>query len=160
MKKVLGLLSILIVSFYHTAIANDPNENELLSFITTNPNTVSQEKVASILGSPIKIEEFRKRVLWHYKYGNSDLVISWNKKSELADKFSFRVNSSTKPEYNNALSRKLKSGETDITQALKILGSPHDMIIKPTKQEMHYNYNNKVLRLFFRDRKLVDFCLY
>lgn len=160
MRKVLRLVFVFILFTAKVGFAGERGEDELLSFISLTPYTVSQQKVTHILGHPAKIEESRKRVLWHYTHGNSDLVISWNKKSELADKFSLKVNTTTKPEFDNALSRKLKSGETDIAQALKILGAPHDMVIKPTKQEMHYNYNNKVLRLFFRDRKLVDFCLY
>jgi hypothetical protein len=34
------------------------------------------------------------------------------------------------------------------------------MTISESTQEVHYAYQNSVLRLFFRDRTLVDFCLY
>jgi hypothetical protein len=82
-----------------------------------------------------------------------------NKKLATLEKFSFTCESVTKKVFNNALSRKLKSGTTDLAQAVKLLGIPEDMTIKTVTQEVHYAYQKCVLRLFFRNRTLVDYTL-
>jgi hypothetical protein len=101
----------------------------------------------------------QKKDLWFYTHGNTNLVISWNKKLATLEKFSFTCESVTKKVFNNALSRKLKSGTTDLAQAVKLLGIPEDMTIKTVTQEVHYAYQKCVLRLFFRNRTLVDYTL-
>ncbi len=160
MRKVLLLLPVLMFALGISSRAADRNSEELLSFISLTTPTVTQQKVTRMLGTPARIEESKRRIWWHYSHGTTNLVISWNKKSELPEKFSFTSTPAVKPAFDKALPMKLRSGKTDIGQALKILGTPHDMTIRASKQEMHYNYENKVLRLFFRDRMLVDFCLY
>ncbi|MCD6010739.1 MAG: hypothetical protein K0Q79_601 [Flavipsychrobacter sp.] len=159
MRKVL-LISALLLAMSNFCMATDKNSDELLSFINLTPPSVTQQKITNLLGTPAKIEESKKRVMWYYTHGNTNLIISWNKKSELPEKFSFTSTPVVKPTFDNGLARKLKSGQTDISQALKILGPPHDMTIRESKQEMHYSYEGKMLRLFFRNRMLVDFCLY
>ncbi len=160
MRKVLLLLPALMFALGIYSRAADRNSEELLSFISLTTPTVTQQKVTRMLGTPARIEESKRRIWWHYSHGTTNLVISWNKKSELPEKFSFTSTPAVKPAFDKNLPMKLRSGKTDIGQALKILGTPHDMTIRASKQEMHYNYENKVLRLFFRDRMLVDFCLY
>ncbi len=160
MRKVMLLIPVILFALGISCRAADRNSEELLSFISLTTPTVTQQKVTRMLGTPARIEESKRRIWWHYNHGNTNLVISWNKKSELPEKFSFTSTPAVKPAFDKHLPMKLKSGKTDINQALKILGTPHDMTIRASKQEMHYNYENKVLRLFFRDRTLVDFCLY
>ena len=160
MRKVLLLAPALLLILSQPCMATGHDADELLSFISLTPQTTTQVKVTSLLGTPTKIEESKKRTWWYYSHGNTNFVISWNKKSELPEKLSFTTEPAVKRAFDNSLYMKLKSGATDIGQALKILGTPKDMTIKGATQEMHYAYENKVLRLFFRDRLLVDFCLY
>jgi hypothetical protein len=160
MRKFMLLLPILALCLQNICHATDHNGDELLKFISLTPYTVTQIKVTSILGQPVSVEESARRVWWYYKYGSSKLTISWNKKSESLERFSFTSEQGEKCIFDKNLSTKLKSGKTDIVSALKILGTPIDLTIRASTQEMHYAYVNKRLRLFFRDRKLVDFCLY
>lgn len=159
MRKVMFLLLAIIFAFNNAGFAID-NSEELLSLVNLTPETATQGKVTSLLGKPVKIEESKKRTLWYYTHGNTNLVISWNAKSALLEKFSFTCASLKKSVFDNRLATKLQSGATDILSALKILGTPKDMTIKKATQEMHYAYEHNVLRLFFRDRVLVDYCLY
>ena len=81
-------------------------------------------------------------------------------KTTLLEKFSFTCDVVKKDVFDTRLQAKLTSGVTDILQTLKILGTPKDMTIKKATQEIHYAYAHNVLRLFFRNRVLVDYCLY
>jgi hypothetical protein len=160
MRKVSFLLLALLLFISRPCRAVDYNDADLLSLVNLTPATATQGKITSMLGKPGKIEESKKRTSWYYTSGNTVMVISWSKKSELLEKFSFSCTCTDKCVFDQRLSRKLKSGSTNIVQAMKLLGQPEKMTIKETKQEMHYAYRNNVLRLFFRDRVLVDFCLY
>jgi len=160
MKKVMFLLFPIVFMLNTVGYAIDNNSDELLSLVNLTAATATQSKIAALLGTPIKVEETKKRTVWYYIHGNTKLVISWNVKTLLLEKFSFNCEPAKKGVFDNRLSAKLKSGVTDILQALKILGTPKDMTIKKATQEMHYAYEHNVLRLFFRDRVLVDYCLY
>ena len=157
MKKVLFFFFCLLVAFNNLCLAKDPDN--LLSLIGLSRETVTQEKITSILGKPVKIEENNKKIWWHYTNDNTNLVICWNKKSDLFENFSFKNLQVEKTVCNNQVCRKLQSGATDIVQALKLLGTPADMKNKGATQELHYAYQNSVLRLFFRNHVLVDFTL-
>ena len=158
MRKILFLLITLLFVINGPCQATDHIE-DLLSLIKLTPGTATQEKITAMFGKPAKIEENKKRSWWHYNRGNTNLVICWNKKSDLPEKFSFINEPQEKLAFDNKIYSKLKSGATDIMQALKLLGPPKDMTIKTVTQEMHYAYQKNVLRLFFRDRVLVDFTL-
>ncbi|MCW3122390.1 MAG: hypothetical protein JWQ38_1882 [Flavipsychrobacter sp.] len=159
MKKVFLLLFALIISFGNFCFATDHNTDELLSWMKLSPKAATKDGVTSLLGKPASIEENKKRTWWHYVKGNTDLTISWNNKSETVERFSFTCTPVEKTAFDARISRRLKSGTTDIMQAVKILGVPHDMTIKAVTQEMHYAYSNSVLRLFFRNGTLVDYTL-
>ena len=160
MRKVMLILPIIMFCLHSICNATDHNGDEILKFISLTPYSVTQLKVSSILGEPASIEESNRRVWWYYNYGGAKLTISWNKKSESLEKFSFTSEQGVKGNFDRNLSAKLKSGTTDMVTALNILGTPINLTVRASTQEMHYAYLNKRLRLFFRDRKLVDFCLY
>ena len=159
MKKVLFLLLVLSIAISRPCRAIDHASDDILSLMNLTPKTATQEKVTALLGQPAKVEENKKRAWWYYNLGNSRLIIYWNKKSALLEKFSFSCESAVKNVFDNNLSRKLKSGTTDLLQAIKLLGVPKDMTIKSVTQEVHYAYQKSVLRLFFRNRTLVDYTL-
>jgi hypothetical protein len=160
MKKVLCLLAILLLVVTRPCSAKEINSDDLLSLVKLTATSATPEKVKSILGAPIRVEDNKKRTSWYYNRANSNLVISWSKKSALFEKLSFNCEPAKKSAFDTRLSKKLRSGATDIITAIAILGTPKDMTIKAAKQEMHYAYEHNVLRLFFRDRVLVDYCLY
>jgi len=160
MRKLSLLLLALVFFAIRPCLATDHDHEELLSIINLSPETITQRSVTSMLGAPGKIEESKKKILWFYNKGKTTMVISWNKKSQLPEKVSFANEVAGTKTFDNSLSAKLVSGTTDMAQVSKILGTPRDMTLKPNKQEMHYAFQNKVLRLFFRDNKLVDYCLY
>jgi len=160
MKKLVCLLAILLIAISRACIAKEINSDDLLSLVKLTASAATPDKVTSILGKPAKVEENKKRTSWYYSRGTTNLVISWSRKSALFEKFSFTNDQAKKSVLDTRLSKKLKSGATDIITAIAILGTPKDLTIKAAKQEMHYAYEHNVLRLFFRDRVLVDYCLY
>jgi hypothetical protein len=160
MRKVMFLVMALVLMMNKPSRATDVNVDELLSLANLTKETATQSKVNSLLGTPAKVEENKKWTWWYYSKGNANMVICWNKKTDMLEKVSYTSEAAAKSAFDTNLSHKLKSGITDITQALKLLGTPKDMTIKEFTQEVHYAYQNNVLRLFFRNRTLVDFCLY
>jgi len=158
MRKLSLLLALVFTILFKPCFAID--HDELLSIINMAPQTLTQSTITSVFGTPARIEEGKRKTFWFYKQGTNNLVITWNKKTALPDKVSFISETTGTKTFDNSLSAKLVSGSTELSQALAILGTPKDMVIKPNKQEVHYSYQNKVLRLFFRDNKLVDYCLY
>ncbi len=159
-KKHVFLLVGIVLVLSTRCLAIDASSEELLSLMNLTPATATQTRITSLLGQPTKIEATKKRTIWYYDHNNTKLAISWNLKTELLEKFSFNSEVIKKAVFDNRLSAKLQSGATDVLQALKLLGTPKDMTIKKATQEMHYAYEHNVLRLFFRDRILVDYCLY
>jgi len=160
MKKVILLLPVLFFILCRPCFATDHSGDELISLVNLTTEAPTQGKVTSLLGKPMKIEESKKSVTWYYNHGQTNMVIKWNKKSAGLEKVYFTNGDVKKSTFDNSVSGKLKSGVTDILQALKLLGTPKDMTIKEATQEIHYAYQNNVLRLFFRDRVLVDYTLY
>ncbi len=159
MKKVLILSLSFLFSLCRPCFATDHTPDDILSWMALTPKTATMENVTSLLGTPAKVEESKKKTLWYYTHDNTDLVISWNNKSGSLEKYSFSCKYVEKPTFDNRLQGKLRSGTTNISQAVKLLGLPHDMTVKTMTQEMHYAYQNSVLRLFFRNGTLVDFTL-
>ena len=157
MRKILFLLFVLF-SICRPCLAKDHSDN-LLSLLSMSRETVTRQKITALLGQPASIEESNKKVWWHYTNENTNLVICWNKKSDLLENFSFKNEQSAKTMCDGQLCKKLHSGTTGIIDAIKLLGTPADMKIKGTTQELHYSYQNVVMRLFFRNRILVDFTL-
>ncbi len=159
MKKFAFLL-LALVCYLQPCHATDHTGNNLLSMIGLTPETATRSTVTALIGEPHRIEVNKKRTSWFYKLGNTEVVISWSKKTEALLRFSFKTILDAKTAFDNSLPYQLKSGTTNLAQALKLLGTPQDATIKGKTQEMHYAYQEKVLRLFFRDRVLVDYCLY
>lgn len=158
MRKVLLLIALII--FQVTGHATDRNGDELLSLVSLTNQTATPGKITAMLGKPTRIEESKRRTWWYYTKGTTTMVVCWNNKSEQMEKVSFTSEQAKTDIFDTRLSANLKSGVTDINQALSLLGTPKDMTIRMMTQEMHYAYRNNVLRLFFREKKLVDFCLY
>ena len=159
MKKVLFLL-LLVTGASRACLATDYNSEELLSLIKLSQEAATPANITSMLGKPSKVEDDKKRTVWYYDHGNSSLVISWNKKSSQLEKFSFSDDLVEKSVFDIRTSKRLQSGVTSLTDAFKILGTPMDMTVKEMTQELHYSYQNKILRLFFRNKTLVDYTLY
>ena len=157
MRKILFLLFVLF-SICLPSMAKDHVDN-LLSLLSMSRETVTKEKITSLLGEPASIEESNKRIWWHYTNENSNLVICWNKKSDLFENFSFKNQQNEKTVCDGQLCNKLKSGVTGVTDVVKLLGTPANMKINGTTQQLYYAYQNVKMRLFFRNRILVDFTL-
>ena len=158
MRKVFFLLFIVLATISAKCLAIDPSSN-LLSLINLSRESATPKAITAMLGEPTQIEQGKKRIWWHYSHENTTLTICWNKNSNLFENFSFSCANADKSVFDTRLSGKLKSGSTDLQQAIKLLGTPKDMKIKGATQEMHYAYQNSVLRLFFRNRVLVDYTL-
>jgi hypothetical protein len=158
MRKILFFLFCLFVSVNSECLAKDHSDN-ILSLLNLPGETVTQQKITTLLGKPASTEENNKRVRWHYTNDNAELVICWNKKTGQFENFSFKREGEVKKMCDGQLCKQLRSGITNITQAITLLGTPADMKIKGATQELHYSYQNVIMRLFFRNRILVDFTL-
>lgn len=139
--------------------AIDHKTEDILNLIKLDHSKTTREGITSLLGTPAQIEESRKRTKWHYKLGKSTLEISWRHDEPLAEKVYFTNEAKEKIVCNLDLQQNLKNGTTDIPQTLKLLGIPANMTIKKVTQIMRYVYEDSMLRLFFRNNKLVDFAL-
>ena len=147
-----------LVSFFFcfSCIANDYT-SKLLSLVKLSPESVTREKIISILGKPDKVENSRKSIRWYYVLDNSKLTLQWNKVEGKAEKISFNCKSTQKCLFDRKLECKLQEGLLNVAQAVSLLGAPKDMVVRQGKQILYYNYQNSVLRLFFRNRTLVDY---
>jgi hypothetical protein len=130
----------------------------LLCMVNMSHDQTTQRAVVSLLGNPARVEEGRKRHKWVYENSQSELVIFWGKDDKI-EKFNFSLTAPQKNKWDNNKSRQLKAGQTDVADAIKILGLPKEMEIKSGTQQMRYGYESNVLRLFFRNQKLVDYTL-
>jgi|GEM_PF-1074097 len=157
MRKVLVLLSLVIG--VHMQCAAFDHAESLQSLAKMAPESITQTKVIAMFGQPERVEQLRKGVKWYYTNGGTELTINWSARSGSMQKFAFSHQPAAKTIFDNNIERQLKSGQIDITTAMKLLGVPKDMVMKEATQVMHYSYQNSMLRLFFRDRKLVDYTL-
>jgi hypothetical protein len=158
MRKMF-LLVVLLFTLIRPSEAKNYDVDELLSLVALNTRTATQNQVTAMLGAPGKVTEHKKRVLWHYTGDLTNLIVSWNKKSDELEKFQFRSEPIESCRFDINIPHRLKSGTTDIKQAITMLGMPKDMTIKEITQELHYRYTDGILRLFFRNGVLVDFTL-
>jgi len=158
MRALAILITVFLLAITVPSFAIDYSSGDLMSLVKLEPGQATPERITAILGKPGKVEEGKRKTWWHYEMGATNVVICWSK-DDVLEKFSFKNIQAQKPAFDGKSCSKLKSGTTDITQAMKLLGTPKDMTIKKMTQEMHYTYQNSVLRLFFRERVLVDFTL-
>jgi len=159
MRKI--TLSLLICFALHgISYATDNTLDVLISLVSIKPDNASKAQITTLLGNPARVEDGRKKSKWYYNNPNGNLVLYWNNDNSQLDKFSFTLSSEQKNVWDNNVSKKLRTGHTDLCEAIKLLGVPKDMLFKNMTQEIHYGYQSNVLRLFFRNHTLVDFTLY
>ena len=158
MKKLILILIVFAGITTHCA-AVDYSLTNLLALICQDPKATTQQQVMDLMGKPVKVEETKRITRWYYTNNSSGLVMSWNKKSEEFEKMSFSNPTPERSSFDENLSHKLKSGLTDVKQAIDLLGAPGNMTIREMTQEMHYNFEHSTLRLFFRNQVLVDYTL-
>jgi hypothetical protein len=159
LKRMIFVVMALSFVISSPCMAIDNTPDNLLSLVKLMPGTTTMDNVTFMFGKPAKVEESKKSTKWYYNNGATNLVVCWDNKSALLSKFSFKSDPATKSVFDKKQQSLLKSGTTDISQAIKLLGMPLDMNIRENTQEIHYAFQHNVLRLFFRDRVLVDFCL-
>jgi len=135
------------------------HSDDIEQFLKLSPGQVTQKRVESIFGKPERVEQSRKNVKWYYSGKEADVVINWGNKSQSLHRFSCNYKNSVCTKFDYSVVGKLKSGTMNLANALKLLGSPRDVLVKESTQIMHYAYENNILRLFFRNGALVDYTL-
>ncbi|HXS38507.1 MAG TPA: hypothetical protein VN721_17520 [Flavipsychrobacter sp.] len=161
MKKMMLLMAFACFTITAFAKSESNLSTQILSFITTNPYAATQDDVSSLLGKPLKTEESKNQSVWYYKTDNNTLTIYWDSRVDKMEKLYFNtLTTAEKSAWDNNTAHLLKTGETALTEAIKILGAPKDMMIKANSQQLHYAYANNVLNLFFRKGTLVTYTLY
>ena len=157
MKQIVWIW--ILVLGVHTAQAYSNPAEKLLLLVKLAPEKVTRDKIIALLGNPAKIEESKKGSRWYYTYDNTKLMLQWSKRSAAVAEFSFSCNNPKICPFDRKKECKLKEGAMSMQQAVALLGPPHDMVVKSNKQIMFYNYQGNTLRLFFRNRTLVDYTL-
>jgi len=113
-----------------------------------------------MFGKPDRTENSRKQSVWYYKNEKNNITIYWNNRTATVEKCYFSTLAAYKTAWDHSKANMLRSGETSLQQAIKLLGAPKDMTIKSTNQELHYAFENSVLNLFFRNGTLVNYTVY
>ncbi len=158
MRKIVFVF-LLLTSVHFACMAVTPADR-LLALVKLSPENVTRDKVTSILGKPSRIAESRKGSTWYYSLGNTKLTLQWSKTSGMAEQISYSCGKGTTcGQFDKKKECKLKEGAMNMQQALTLLGPPKEMTVKEGKQIMYYNYQGNMLRLFFRNRTLVDYAL-
>lgn len=152
------LILIMLMGLSQARATVNPAE-KLLALVKMEPENVTRDKVMALLGSPAKIEETKKGSKWVYKFDNTELMLHWNKRSGMVAEYSFTCRNNKICPFDRNKECKLKEGSMSMQQAVSLLGPPRDMVVKSNKQIMYYRYNGNLLRLFFRNRILVDYTL-
>lgn len=142
-----------------SAFAWSGNTDELLKLIRLISTATTQQQLLASLGKPAKVEEKNRRTWWYYDQGVNNVSVCWNNKDAQLERLDFKSGSEKKDTLNISVSANFQSGKTELQDAVKLLGIPKYMVIRENRQEAHYVYNNSTLRLFFRDRVLVDYAL-
>lgn len=157
MRKI-AIVFLLLLSIQTTCRAGTPAD-KLLALVKLAPDKVTRDKIMSILGKPTRITDSRKGSTWYYTVDNTKLTLQWSKKSGQAEEFSFSCTPPRVCPFDRKNESKLKEGFMSMQQAITLLGPPKEMTVKSGKQIMYYNYEGNMLRLFFRNRTLVDYAL-
>lgn len=158
MKKMTFLLALLCC-IKTACFAADDGIDILLSMTGIKPSEATEEQVTTLLGKPDHTEESKKQSVWYYIVNNSSLVVYWDQDAKL-QKYSFSTETDKKGLWDNSIAKGLKMGETDLSQAIKTLGIPKQMLVKEGNQELHYAYEHTNLNLFFRKGTLVNYSMY
>ncbi len=160
-KHILVSIGLLLLLSSTNAFCDARSQTEQLNYlINLFISNKSQQEIQDFLGHPFKIEMEKKQNVWYYNAGDANFAIYWSKDDSKFRKVSFSTVSKVNIEWDERNARFLKTGETRMTDVVKNLGIPREMLLKESNQEVHYNYNNNVLRLFFRKGVLVNYCLY
>src|SRR4051812_18622873 len=98
MRKVVVLF---VLSFFVSTLclAIDYSDN-FLSLLNLSAKNTTKDKVTNLLGRPVKVEENKKKTWWHYNSHNTNLVICWNKKSNMLERYSFKSLSDKKAPFD------------------------------------------------------------
>ena len=159
--RIFGVCFFCFVFFLNCLNAKEHSLSDILN-IAKESEKMTKDKVTKILGKPtIEVEENKRKSKWLYNSNKYNLIIHWKNSSETIDRIIFNTGDNIdRKDFDFNISTKIKSGVTELQQAIKLLGTPQDMLLKKQTQEVHYCYTNNTLRLFFRNHVLVDFALY
>jgi hypothetical protein len=134
------------------------NTEELLTLLRLANNNASPKEMMDCLGAPAKVEKNSNKTWWYYM-GQSNVTLCWSNKDLQLERLNFKYSNDAKDTFDERAAATLQSGKTELVQAVTLLGTPSSMTIKENRQEVYYQYYNSTLRLFFRDRVLVDYAL-
>jgi hypothetical protein len=156
MKHKLLFFIPLFILVQSVCFAIDPVQN-FLSLLKLDPKAITKEKVTALLGKPYKVEDNHKILRWTFKTkDDNEIKISWHSKSGTFSLCTYKNTLFRAKDVDKATVNKLTIGTTDISTSVKLLGTPQELIIKDATQTLHYSCPSGLLRLFFRDRTLVD----
>jgi len=161
MRKCFFLFVVVLFIAPAFCFAGNEVPDELFSLVNIKLTETNQDAVSGLFGKPDKTESTHKQSVWYYSNEKHNIIIYWNNRTSTVDKCSFSaIEDLAKIVLDRNKANLLKSGQTSLSQAIKILGTPKDMLIKSANQELHYAFQNNTLNLFFRGGMLVNYTLY
>lgn len=158
-KRMILTIITILTGYFHSYAAQDLSQR-LLSLVQLKPQQATTTQITTILGQPNKTEENGRTHTWYYKTSTASLTLYWNGKNNRLEKYCFATTPDRKVAWDENKARFLKTGETELVQVLKQLGTPKDMTIKQMNQQVHYAFQDNVLNLFFRKGTLVNYTLF
>lgn len=159
--KRFALLAI-FASFSIIASARDTKlTDKLLSLLSMAPTETTPANISTLFGKPDEIEQGGRQSIWHYTSSNATMHLYWDGKIFKLQRLIFSALSSTeRVALDNDKAKQLRSGETALADAVKILGVPKELEIKGANQQLHYTFKENKLNLFFRNGTLVNYTLF
>lgn len=157
MQKISFLLMMLCISVYAYAKKAPPAKvqpsTQVLSITKMQPYQTAPEDVTT-LGEPFKKEENKETSLWRYKIGTTQINLYWDNKLKRLKNYEYISTLFPNVDWPQQGACKLETGITTLADAINLLGDPKDMIVNLDYQQLHYEFNNNVVLLFFYKNKL------
>lgn len=156
------VLSVILVSLTLTGFGREATISEkLISILSMKPSETTPANVSTLIGKPDQIDEGGRKNVWYYNSKVGSIVLHWDGKViKLQRLFFTTITSTEKTMLDEAKAKQLRSGETALVDAIKLLGVPKELEVKGANQQLRYVFKDSKLNLFFRSGTLVNYTLF
>ena len=113
-------------------------------------SNISKEQVEKVLGNPTHISQKDNRSMWQYKKDDYGIEIIWNDSKSKMERLSFLSKEDNNTNWDVNLLDGLTMNTSGLKDAIKVLGTPNDLLIQPYAQKLRYKYKDHVFVLEFQ----------
>ena len=161
-KFVFVAVVVQVAALQVFAVSKPKQKTTISSLLVRDPALIDKQFVVSVCGKPGKLVEDERKLKLEYAGEKFKLLAEWDKEKGMLKKLSYDLLAAiTVPAMDYRLADKLHDGVTGLREVVAIFGNnPKSFVIKENNVELYYVFKDTNLRLFFRDRILVDFTLY